>query len=68
MAYTFEWFLNYILNLDEPLQLADKCFVLFTEGGLEASSSDRVSTGSTKQPIRSTTLNISTPHMPDFHN
>ena len=51
-AYTFEWFLNYILNLDELFQLADKCVVLFAEGGLGASTSYRGSSRGTKQPIK----------------
>lgn len=36
-----KWFLNYILNLDELFHLADKCVVLFTEGGQAASTSHR---------------------------
>lgn len=36
-----KWFLNYILNLDELFHLADKCVVLFAEGGQAASTSYR---------------------------
>lgn len=38
-TYTFRWFLNYILNLDELFHLADKCVALFAEGGQAASAS-----------------------------
>lgn len=34
-----KWFVNYILNLDELFHLADKCVVLFAEGGQAASTS-----------------------------
>lgn len=38
-TYTFRWFSNYILNLDELFHLADKCVVLLAAGGQAASAS-----------------------------
>lgn len=37
VLYTFEWFLNYILNLDELFQLTDKCVVLVVSSMLSSS-------------------------------